>query len=105
MSLPIEEKYENLKDNRKQENSKQESEKNHHAANTNKELSPAPAAPRVTSFHTQSELKDPLGQKIENIQSFLRQPQEAHWMDEVYMLDSNLQQLEDSMDLVYVGNQ
>ena len=68
-------------------------------------LSLAPAAPRMTSFHTQSELKDPLGQKMENIQSFLRQPQEAHRMNEVFMLNSNLQQLEDSLDLVYAGNQ
>ncbi|KAM3871650.1 rabenosyn-5 [Diretmus argenteus] len=124
MFLPTKEKYEALKEKRKQEQEKrlqqerlasqealkrrQESEKNRPAASTNGELPQAPRAPRMTkaagwlpssdSLHTHSELKDPLLQQIDNIQSFLRQAKEAQRTDEVAMLEENLRQLQDEYD-------
>lgn len=124
MSLPTKEKYEELKEKRKQEQEKrlqqerlaaqealkrrQESERNRPPASTNGELSQAPRAPRMTkaggwlpssdSANARSELDDPLLQQIKNIQSFLRQAQEAQRADEVAMLEENLRQLQDEYD-------
>ncbi|XP_056448273.1 rabenosyn-5-like [Gadus chalcogrammus] len=124
MSLPTKDKYEALKEKRKQEQEKklqqerlaaqesmrkrQESEKNRSVATTNGEVPPAPKPPRMTkaggwlpsadSKKTHSELKDPLLQQIDNIQSFLRQAREAQRTDEVAMLEENLRQLQDEYD-------
>ncbi|KAF6730428.1 Rabenosyn-5 [Oryzias melastigma] len=122
MSLPTKEKYEELKQKRKQEQERrlqqerlaaqealkrrQESEKISSPANG--ELPQSQRAPRMTkaggwlpsaeSVHSQSELEDPLLQQIQNIQSFLRQAREAQKADEVAMLEENLRQLQDEYD-------
>ncbi|XP_042347497.1 rabenosyn-5 [Plectropomus leopardus] len=111
MSLPTKDKYEELKEKRKQEQEnrlRQESEKNRPPPSTNGELPQAPRAPRMTkaggwlpsadSVHTRDELQDPLLQQIENIQSFLRQAREAQRTDEVAILEENLRQLQDEYD-------
>ncbi|XP_076022660.1 rabenosyn-5 [Genypterus blacodes] len=124
MSLPTKEKYEQLKETRKQEQEKklqqeraatqemlkrrQESEKSRPPTSTNGELPQAPRAPRMTkaggwlpssgSGHTRDEFEDPLLQQIENIRSFLRQAREAQRTDEVLMLEENLRQLQDEYD-------
>ncbi|KAG7519372.1 rabenosyn-5 [Solea senegalensis] len=124
MSLPTKDKYEELKEKRKQEQEKrlqqerlatqetlkrrQESERNRPPVSTNGELPQAPRAPRMTkaggwlpsadSGHAHSELEDPLLQQIKNIQSFLRQAREAQRTDEVAMLEENLRQLQDEYD-------
>ncbi|XP_059188261.1 rabenosyn-5 [Centropristis striata] len=121
MSLPTKDKYEELKEKRKQEQEKrvqqerlealkrkQESEKTRPPPSTNGELPQAPRAPRMTkaggwlpsadAVHTRSELEDPLLQQIENIQSFLRQARVAQRADEVAMLEENLRQLQDEYD-------
>ncbi|XP_029011136.1 rabenosyn-5 isoform X2 [Betta splendens] len=124
MSLPTKEKYEELKEQRKQEQEKrlqqerlasqealkrrQESERNRPPVSTNGEVPQAPRAPRMTkaggwlptadSTSVRSELEDPLLQQIENIQSFLRQAREAQRADEVAMLEENLRQLQDEYD-------
>ena len=86
---------------------RQESEKNRSVATTNGVPPPVPK-PRMTkaggwlpssdSTKTHSELKDPLLQQIDNIQSFLRQAREAQRTDEVAMLEENLRQLQDEYD-------
>uniref|UniRef100_A0A3Q2NTN5 Rabenosyn, RAB effector n=1 Tax=Fundulus heteroclitus TaxID=8078 RepID=A0A3Q2NTN5_FUNHE len=122
MSLPTKDKYEELKEKRKQEQERrlqqerqaaqetlkrrQEYERNRPPANG--ELPQAPRAPRMTKAggwlpsadagHTRRELEDPLLQQIENIQSFLRQAREARRTDEVAMLEENLRQLQDEYD-------
>nr|XP_015823879.2 rabenosyn-5 isoform X1 [Nothobranchius furzeri] len=123
MSLPTKEKYEELKDKRKQEQERrlqlerlqgaqeslkrrQESEKNRPPANG--ELLQAPREPRMTkaggwlpsadSVHVGSDLEDPLLQQIANIESFLNQAREAQRADEVAMLEENLRQLHDEYD-------
>ncbi|XP_034028617.1 rabenosyn-5 [Thalassophryne amazonica] len=124
MSLPTNEKYEELKEKRKQEQEKrlqqerlvtqealkrrQELERNRPAARANGELPQAPRAPRMTkagswlpssgSVNRRGELDDPLLQQIENIQSFLHQAREAQRTDEVAMLEENLRQLQDEYD-------
>lgn len=124
MSLPTKDKYEELKENRKQEQEKrlqqerlaaqealkrrQESERNRPSAGTNGELPQGPRAPRMTkaggwlpsadSADVRGELEDPLLQQIKNIQSFLRQAREAQRADEVAMLEENLRQLQDEYD-------
>ncbi|XP_054623697.1 rabenosyn-5 [Dunckerocampus dactyliophorus] len=123
MSLPTKEKYEELKEKRKQEQEKklqlerltaqealkrrQDSEKNH-LSSTNGELLQVTRAPLMTkaggwlpssdSGTARSELEDPLLQQIDNIQSFLRQAREAQRTDEVAMLEENLRQLQDEYD-------
>uniref|UniRef100_A0A1A8QY46 Zinc finger, FYVE domain containing 20 n=1 Tax=Nothobranchius rachovii TaxID=451742 RepID=A0A1A8QY46_9TELE len=122
MSLPTKEKYEELKDKRKQEQERrlqlerlgaqeslkrrQESEKNRPPANG--ELPQTPREPRMTkaggwlpsadSVHVGSDLEDPLLQQIANIESFLNQAREAQRADEVAMLEENLCQLHDEYD-------
>lgn len=120
MSLPTKEKYEELKEKRKQEQEKRlqqerllaqekkRQESNRPLASTNGELPQAPRAPRMTkaggwlpsadNANARSELEDPLLQQIENIQSFLRQAREAKRTDEVAMLEENLRQLQDEYD-------
>ncbi|KAG7266923.1 hypothetical protein CRUP_017984 [Coryphaenoides rupestris] len=126
-TLFVQDKYEALKEKRKQEQEKklqqerlasqesirrrQESEKNRSIASTNGVVPPqaVPKPPRMTkaggwlpSSDSQSagggELKDPLLQQIDNIQSFLRQAREARRTDEVAMLEENLRQLQDEYD-------
>ncbi|KAM8830006.1 rabenosyn-5 isoform 1-T1 [Synchiropus picturatus] len=123
MSLPTKDKFEELKEKRKEEQERklqqeklavqealkkrQESEKSR-PLNTNGELPQAPRAPRMTkaggwlpssdSAHSRTEFEDPLLQQIENIQSFLRQAREAKRADEVAMLEENLRQLQDEYD-------
>ena len=85
-----------------------ESEKNRSAASTNGVVPQVPKPPRMTkaggwlpsadSQKTHGELKDPLLQQIDNIQSFLRQAKEAQRTDEVAMLEENLRQLQDEYD-------
>ncbi|XP_007562316.1 rabenosyn-5 isoform X2 [Poecilia formosa] len=122
MSLPTKDKYEELKEKRKQDQERrlqqerqaaqeslkrrQEYEKNRPPVNG--ELPQASRGPRMTkaggwlpsadSAHARSELEDPLLQQIENIQSFLRQAREAQRTDEVAMLEENLRQLQDEYD-------
>ncbi|XP_032432751.1 rabenosyn-5 [Xiphophorus hellerii] len=122
MSLPTKDKYEELKEKRKQDQERrlqqerqaaqeslkrrQEYEKNRPPANG--ELPQASRVPRMTkaggwlpsadSALARSELEDPLLQQIENIQSFLRQAREAQRTDEVAMLEENLRQLQDEYD-------
>ncbi|XP_010893557.2 rabenosyn-5 [Esox lucius] len=124
MSLPTKDKYEQLKEKRRQEQEKrvaqerlaaqeaqkrrQDSEKKRPAANTNGETPLAPRPPRMTkaggwlpsadTLHTRGELEDPLLQQIDNIQSFLRQAKAARRHDEVAMLEENLRQLQDEYD-------
>lgn len=124
MSLPTREKYEDLKEKRKQEQEKrleqdrlatqetlkrrQESERRRPPVSANGELPQARRAPRMTkaggwlpsadSAGARGELDDPLLQQIENIQSFLRQAREAKRTDEVDMLEENLRQLQDEYD-------
>uniref|UniRef100_A0A7N8XL98 Rabenosyn, RAB effector n=1 Tax=Mastacembelus armatus TaxID=205130 RepID=A0A7N8XL98_9TELE len=122
MSLPTKEKYEELKEKRKQEQEKRLQQErlvrlctdcflffeNRPPTSTNGELLQAPRPPRMTkaggwlpsadSVHARSELEDPLLQQIENIQSFLRQAREAQRTDEVAMLEENLRQLQDEYD-------
>uniref|UniRef100_I3KKU0 Rabenosyn, RAB effector n=1 Tax=Oreochromis niloticus TaxID=8128 RepID=I3KKU0_ORENI len=127
MSLPTKDKYEELKEKRKQEQEKrlqqerlvrlsqealkrrqERQERNRPPVNANGELPQVPREPRITkaggwlpsadSVHTRGELEDPLLQQIENIQSFLRQAREAQRTDEVAMLEENLRQLQDEYD-------
>ncbi|XP_037131195.1 rabenosyn-5 [Syngnathus acus] len=124
MSLPTKQKYEELKEKRKQEQEKklqqerlaaqevlkrrQELERNRPPADINGEQPQAPRATRLTKAggwlpssdpgHPRSTLEDPLLQQIDNIRSFLRQAREAHRTDEVAMLEENLRQLQDEYD-------
>ncbi|XP_061625668.1 rabenosyn-5 isoform X1 [Phyllopteryx taeniolatus] len=123
MSLPTKDKYEELKEKRKQEQERrlqqerlaaQESERKRSPAGTNGELPQGPRAPRVTKaggWLPSSDpgrargdaLEDPLLQQIDNIRSFLRQAREAHRTDEVAMLEENLRQLQDEYDRQQTG--
>uniref|UniRef100_A0A3P8Z8Q4 Rabenosyn, RAB effector n=1 Tax=Esox lucius TaxID=8010 RepID=A0A3P8Z8Q4_ESOLU len=115
MSLPTKDKYEQLKEKRRQEQEKRVAQerlvsplKKRPAANTNGETPLAPRPPRMTkaggwlpsadTLHTRGELEDPLLQQIDNIQSFLRQAKAARRHDEVAMLEENLRQLQDEYD-------
>ncbi|CAN9515415.1 unnamed protein product [Ophioblennius macclurei] len=121
MSLPTKDKYEELKEKRKQEQEKrlqqerlaaqelakrrQDSERHRPAARTNGEVPRAPKAPTMTKAggwlpcaDSRSEQEDPLLQQIENIKSFLRQALEAHKPEEAAMLKENLRQLQDEYD-------
>ncbi|XP_030639719.1 rabenosyn-5 [Chanos chanos] len=125
MSLPTKEKYEELKEKRKEEQERrlqqerqaalesqkrrQEQEKYRTLLSANgNAVQPAPRPPRMTkaggwlpssdTLHTRGELDDPLLQQIDNIQSFLRQARAAQRTDEVAMLEENLRQLQDEYD-------
>ncbi|RXM31890.1 Rabenosyn-5 [Acipenser ruthenus] len=125
MSLPTKEKYEEIKEKRKQDQERklqlekqalQEAQSRrteekprdqlHVAASTNGE-----AAQMQKSSMTKAggwlpssgaprnwENSDPLLQQIDNIQSFIQQAREANRVDEVNMLEENLQQLQDEYD-------
>ncbi|TNN44105.1 Rabenosyn-5 [Liparis tanakae] len=130
MSLPTKDKYEELKEKRRQEQEKrlqqerlvsqetlkkrQEAERNRPAApGADGEPPPPPRAPRTAKAggwlpsadgaRARSELEDPLLQQIENIRSFLRQAREASRTDEVAMLEENLRQLQDEYDQQQTG--
>ncbi|RXM36546.1 Rabenosyn-5 [Acipenser ruthenus] len=125
MSLPTKEKYEEIKEKRKQDQERklqlekqalQEAQSRkteikprdqlHVAASTNGE-----AAQMQKSSMTKAggwlpssgaprnwENSDPLLQQIDNIQSFIQQAREANRVDEVNMLEENLRQLQDEYD-------
>lgn len=123
MSLPTKDKYEELKEKRKEEQERRlqqerqaalesqkrraELERTRPAPNTNGEVPVSARPPRMTkaggwlpssdALHTRQE-DDPLLQQIDNINSFLRQARAAGRMDEVAMLDENLRQLQDEYD-------
>ncbi|XP_062387461.1 rabenosyn-5 [Sardina pilchardus] len=124
MSLPTKDKYEELKEKRREEqerrlqqerqaaleNQKRRSEldRTRSAANTNGEAPASARPPRMTkaggwlpssdALHTR-QLDDPLLQQIDNIQSFLRQARAAGRADEAAVLEENLRQLQDEYDL------
>ncbi|XP_019744004.1 rabenosyn-5 [Hippocampus comes] len=126
MSLPTKQKYEELKEKRKQEQERrlqqerlaaqevlkgrQESEKNRPPADSNGEI---PQAPRLTKVggwlpssepgHARGASDDPLLQQIDNIRSFLRQAREARRADEVAVLEENLRQLQDEYERQQTG--
>ncbi|MGH0190653.1 UNVERIFIED_CONTAM: hypothetical protein FKN15_048785 [Acipenser sinensis] len=125
MSLPTKEKYEEIKEKRKQDQERklqlekqalQEAQSRrteekprdqlHVAASTNGE-----AAQMQKSSMTKAggwlpssgaprnwENSDPLLQQIDNIQSFIQQAREANRVDEVNILEENLRQLQDEYD-------
>ncbi|KAG5279500.1 hypothetical protein AALO_G00078440 [Alosa alosa] len=124
MSLPTKDKYEELKEKRREEqerrlqqerqaaleNQKRRSEldRTRPAPNTNGEAPASARSPRMTkavgwlpssdALHTR-QLDDPLLQQIDNIQSFLRQARAAGRTDEATVLEENLRQLQDEYDL------
>ncbi|MBN3302101.1 rabenosyn-5 [Amia ocellicauda] len=125
MSLPTKEKYEELKEKRKQdmdrklqqerqaalEAQKRRSEEKPRdqsrlAASTNGEATQAQQRPMTKAggwlpsssvLHTR-EIEDPLLQQIDNIKSFIRQARAANRVDEVSTLEENLRQLQDEYD-------
>ncbi|KAM9533844.1 rabenosyn-5 [Guaruba guarouba] len=52
----------------------------------------------TSSISRESEIADPLLQQIDNITSFIKQAKAANRIDEVYMLQENLRQLQDEYD-------
>lgn len=123
MSLPTKEKYEELKEKRRQEN-EQKLQRERQAAleaqrrrdekkkdtlprpsdTLNGELKQPGRIRKVEGWLPTSgvprnrETSDPLLQQIENITSYIQQAQAAGRMDEVHMLEENLRQLQDEYD-------
>nr|XP_055024059.1 rabenosyn-5 [Misgurnus anguillicaudatus]XP_055024060.1 rabenosyn-5 [Misgurnus anguillicaudatus] len=114
-SLPTKEKYNELKEKRREEQEKKIQQDKQAALEAQKRRSenvknrPAISAngnvPRMSKAGgwlpqsgIRSELDDPLLQQIENIESFLRQARLANRADEVAMLEENLRQLQDEFD-------
>ncbi|XP_018410727.1 PREDICTED: rabenosyn-5 [Nanorana parkeri] len=123
MSLPTKEKYEELKEKRKQEN-EQKLQRERQAAldaqkkvderrrdglsrptdKVNGELQQRGRIRKVEGWLPTSgaprnrQTSDPLLQQIENITSYIRQAHEAGRMDEVHMLEDNLRYLQDEYD-------
>lgn len=114
-SLPTKEKYNELKEKRREEQEKKIQQEKQAALEAQKRRSenvknrPAISAngnvPHMSKAggwlpqsDTRSELDDPLLQQIENIESFLRQARLANRADEVAMLEENLRQLQDEFD-------
>ncbi|KAL4645941.1 rabenosyn-5 [Arapaima gigas] len=123
MSLPTKEKYEELKEKRKQElerrlqqekqaalevqKRRSELEKAKSAAGSTNGETSQPAKPTMTkaggwlpsssTLHTNT-FQDPLLQQINNIQSFIKQARAAQRLDEVATLEENLRQLQDEYD-------
>ncbi|XP_044157065.1 rabenosyn-5 [Bufo gargarizans] len=123
MSLPTNEKYEELKEKRRQEN-EQKLQRERQAAlevqrrrdekkkdtlhRTSDALNGQPKQTgrirKVEGWLPTSgvprnrETSDPLLQQIENITSFIQQAQAAGRVDEVHMLEENLRQLQDEYD-------
>ncbi|XP_053325872.1 rabenosyn-5 [Spea bombifrons] len=123
MSLPTKEKYEELKEKRRQENEqkmqrerqaaleaqRRGDEKKGDAASRssdalNGELSPRGGIRKVEGWlptpgaPRNRETLDPLLQQIENITSYIQQAREAGRVDEVQMLEENLRQLQEEYD-------
>ncbi|OCT83330.1 hypothetical protein XELAEV_18025869mg [Xenopus laevis] len=114
MSLPTKEKYEELKQKRRQENEQKlqrERQAEVQRAGDEKKtdarngvLSPSGQVRKVegwlpTSGHSRNrEMSDPLLQQIENITSYIRQAKEAGRVDEMHMLEDNLRQLQEEYD-------
>ncbi|XP_075039801.1 rabenosyn-5 [Mixophyes fleayi] len=123
MSLPTKEKYEELKEKRRQEN-EQKLQKERQAsleAQKKRDERNKIAAPRSSDvmngeLHQRNRIRkvegwlptsgvlrnrdtsDPLLQQIENIISYIQQAREAGRVDEVRMLEENLRQLQDEYD-------
>ncbi|XP_043087962.1 rabenosyn-5 [Puntigrus tetrazona] len=114
-SLPTKEKYEELKEKRREEQERRVQQERQAGLEAQKRRleneSHLPAhetVPRMTKaggwlpqsdgVHARSELDDPLLQQIKNIESFLRQALSAKRTDEVAMLEENLRQLQDEFD-------
>ncbi|KAG8435887.1 hypothetical protein GDO86_007109 [Hymenochirus boettgeri] len=120
MSLPTKEKYEELKEKRRQENElklqserqatqKRRVEKKKEAVArsfdaANGDLSPNIRIRKVEGWLPTSglprnrEMSDPLLQQIDNITSFIQQAKDAGRVDEVQMLEENLRQLQEEYD-------
>ncbi|XP_040264300.1 rabenosyn-5 [Bufo bufo] len=123
MSLPTNEKYEELKEKRKQENEqklqrerqaalevqrRRDEKKKDTLPRTSDALNGKPKQTgrirKVEGWLPTSgvprnrETSDPLLQQIENITSFIQQAQAAGRVDEVHMLEENLRQLQDEYD-------
>lgn len=123
MSLPTKEKYEELKEKRRQEN-EQKLQRERQAsleAQRRRDEKKKDTLPRssdtLNGEHKQTgrirkvegwlptsgvprnrETSDPLLQQIENITSYIQQAQVAGRVDEVHMLEENLRQLQDEYD-------
>ncbi|KAM9133228.1 rabenosyn-5 isoform 2-T2 [Pangshura tecta] len=125
MSLPTKDKYEELKEKRKQEIDRklhmerqatlemqrrlEEKQKDMVSRSTAAPNGEVPYPKRVSvkksegwlptsSLPRQREIADPLLQQIDNITSFIKQAKAANRLDEVRMLQENLRQLQDEYD-------
>ncbi|XP_008166262.2 rabenosyn-5 isoform X2 [Chrysemys picta bellii] len=125
MSLPTKDKYEELKEKRKQEMDRKLHMERQATLETQRRLeekqkdlvSRSTAAPNgevpypkrgtvkksegwlpTSSLPRQREIADPLLQQIDNITSFIKQAKAANRLDEVRMLQENLRQLQDEYD-------
>lgn len=123
MSLPTKEKYEELKEKRKQENELKLQRERQAALDAQKkgderrrdgfsrttdiangDLQQRGRIRKVEGWLPTSgaprnrETSDPLLQQIENITSFIQQARDAGRVDEVHMLEENLRQLQDEYD-------
>ncbi|XP_043375590.1 rabenosyn-5 isoform X2 [Dermochelys coriacea] len=125
MSLPTKDKYEELKEKRKQEIDRKLHMEKQATLETQRRLeekqkdlaSRFTAAPNgevpypkrgtikksegwlpMSSLPRQREIADPLLQQIDNITSFIKQAKAANRLDEVHMLQENLRQLQDEYD-------
>ncbi|XP_041130100.1 rabenosyn-5-like isoform X1 [Polyodon spathula] len=125
MSLPTKEKYEEMKEKRKQDQERKlqlEKQALQEAQNKRTEEKPRDRLHVVASTNGEAaqmqkssmtkvggwlpssgaprnwENSDPLLQQIDNIQSFIQQAREASRVDEVNMLEENLRQLQDEYD-------
>ncbi|XP_075794868.1 rabenosyn-5 isoform X2 [Pelodiscus sinensis] len=125
MSLPTKDKYEELKEKRKQEIDRklymerqatletqrrlEERQKDLASRSTTASNGEVPYPKRGTvkksegwlptsSSPRQREIADPLLQQIDNITSFIKQAKAANRLDEVRMLQENLRQLQDEYD-------
>ncbi|XP_039403852.1 rabenosyn-5 isoform X2 [Mauremys reevesii] len=125
MSLPTKDKYEELKEKRKQEINRklhmerqatletqrrlEEKQKDLVSRSTGAPNGEVPYPKRVSvkksegwlptsSLPRQREIADPLLQQIDNITSFIKQAKAANRLDEVRMLQENLRQLQDEYD-------
>ncbi|XP_019392087.1 PREDICTED: rabenosyn-5 isoform X1 [Crocodylus porosus] len=122
MSLPTKDRYEELKEKRKQElerklqmaaletqrkqEEKQKDMVSRSSAALNGEVSHLKKATvkksegwlPTSSASRQREIADPLLQQIDNITSFIKQAKTANRIDEVRMLQENLRQLQDEYD-------
>uniref|UniRef100_A0A8C5MGE5 Rabenosyn, RAB effector n=1 Tax=Leptobrachium leishanense TaxID=445787 RepID=A0A8C5MGE5_9ANUR len=124
MSLPTKEKYEELKEKRRQENERRMQRERQAALDAHRrlgddrrrevnalpsgalsgDLSPSRGIRKVEGWLPVSgaprsrEMSDPLLQQIENISSYIQQARAAGRVDEVQMLEENLRQLQEEYD-------